>query len=245
MTFLARWRTPPPARINDVAIYDERASAWWDDADPVFLPLRAMARPRLSFLERQGIAFDRKRVADVGAGGGFVSLELAARGAQVVAIDLAPRALDAAVLEATKRKLSLSPIAASAEALPLASGSFELIVCTDVLVHVPHPQRAFDELARLCAPGGQVYVATMNRTWLAKFVLLTLGEDILGIVARGTHDPKTFIRPSELESELGRRGLRMIACEGVGPVGVGRRGLTFGRSPTKAVMYHALFTRDG
>lgn len=243
MTLLARWRTPAPARINDVAIYEECASSWWSERDPVFAPLRAMAKPRLRFLARHDIELEGRVVVDVGAGGGFVALPLAAGGARVIAVDLAPSALTAGVVEGRRRGLILPAVAASAEAIPLASACAHLVVCTDVLVHVPNRARALDEITRLCAPGGHVYIATMNRTWLARLVLVTLGEDILGIVARGTHDPATFIRPGELDDELSRRGLGLVAREGVGPVGAGRRGLTFGRSPTTAVMYHALFQR--
>jgi 2-polyprenyl-6-hydroxyphenyl methylase / 3-demethylubiquinone-9 3-methyltransferase len=247
MTWLARWRRPPPARRNDVAVYEERADAWWSDDDPIFLPLRAMARPRLRFLERaleaRGQTLAGKRVADVGAGGGIVSLELAARGARVVALDLSPASLRAAVLESRRRAIAIAAVAGNAEKLPLGDGCVDLVVCADVLVQVPDRSAALDELARLCAPGGFVYIATMNRTALARFVLITLGEDVLGIIERGTHDPGTFVRPGELAEELARRGLSEIAREGVGPVGIDRRGLIFGRVPTTAVMYHALFER--
>ena len=244
MTLLARWRTPAPAKRNDVAIYQERASAWWNLEDPSFTPLRAMARPRLAFLERAGVTLAGARVVDVGAGGGFVSVELAARGAHVVAVDLAPAALRAAHAESARRGLTLRVAAGAADALPLASAAFDLVVCTDVLVHVPDQQRALDELARVTAPGGCLYVASMNRTALARFVLITLGEDILGVVVRGTHDPATFIRPAELSADLARRGFAMVAIDGVGPVGLNASGLVFGRSPIQAVMYHALFRRS-
>src|SRR3954466_15477697 len=95
----ARWRTPPPSKINDVAIYEDEADAWWDDASPIFAPLRAMTSARLAFLDRHGVDVQGKRVVDVGAGGGYVSIELAQRGAHVVAVDLAPSALRAANAE--------------------------------------------------------------------------------------------------------------------------------------------------
>lgn len=243
MTFLAKWRAPPPAKINDVAMYDERADAWWNEDDPMFTPLRAMALPRLSFFERHGVALEGKRVLDVGAGGGFLSVELAQRGAHVVALDLAPRALSAASGEAVRRLLALSAVAASAEAMPLRDATFDLVVCTDVLPHIVDKQRVFDELARVVKPGGHVFVATMNRTSLAKFILITLGEDILGLVTRGTHDAATFITPAELAREMHARGLTQTHVEGVGPAGFNGKGFVFGKVPTLAVMYQSLFVR--
>ncbi len=243
MTFLAKWREPPPAKINDVAMYDERADAWWSDTDPMFAPLRAMAQPRLSFVARHAVALDGKRVLDVGAGGGFLSVELAQRGAHVTALDLAPRALMAARTEAARRMLALSAVAASAEAVPLRDAAFDLVICTDVLPHIVDKKLVLDELARLVKPRGQLFVATMNRTALAKFILITLGEDILGIVARGTHDDATFITPDELAREMSARGLTQVHVEGVGPAGLNGKGFVFGKVPTQAVMYQSLFAK--
>lgn len=245
MTFLAKWREPPPAKINDVAIYDERADAWWDDGDPTFTPLRAMVPPRLSFLQRHGVTLEGRRVLDVGAGGGFLTVELAQRGALVTALDLAPRALKAAHAEAARRALPMSALAASAEQVPLKDAAFDLVVCTDVLPHIVDKAPVLDELARLVRPGGQLFVATMNRTRLARFILITLAEDILGIVTRGTHEAATFITPEELARELGARGLTQIDVEGVGPAGFNKKGLVFGRVPTQAVMYQSLFQKGG
>jgi 2-polyprenyl-6-hydroxyphenyl methylase/3-demethylubiquinone-9 3-methyltransferase len=243
VTFLAKWREPPPAKINDVAMYDERADAWWNDADPTFAPLKAMAQPRLSFFQRHAIALAGKHVLDVGAGGGFLSVEMAQRGAHVTALDLAPRALRAARAEASRRALTLAAVAASAEAMPLRDGAFDLVVCTDVLPHIIDKKAVLDELARLVKPGGQLFVATMNRTSLARFVLITLGEDILGVVARGTHDAATFITPAELAREMSARGLTQLHVEGVGPAGLNGKGFVFGKVPTQAVMYQSLFQR--
>jgi len=243
VTFLARWREPPPVRLNDAAVYNERAESWWSDDDPYFAQLRAMVRPRLSFLSRHALPLTGVRVLDVGAGGGLLAVELAARGAWVVALDIAPRALRAARAEATRRQLALPAVVADGERIPLRDASFDVVVCADVLPHVVDKPPLLDELARLVAPGGKLYVATMNRTALARFVLITLGEDVLGLVPRGTHVAEKFITPAELADEMAARGLALGVVEGVGPVGFNRKGPIFGRSPTQAIMYHALFTR--
>ena len=112
-----------------------------------------------------------------------------------------------------------------------------------MLPHIVDKKPVLDELARLVKPGGQLFVATMNRTSLAKFILITLGEDILGVVTRGTHDAATFITPAELARELQSRGLTQTHVEGVGPAGLNGRGFVFGKVPTQAVMYQSLFAK--
>lgn len=40
--------------------------------------------------------------------------------------------------------------------IPVADGSFDLVLCTEVLEHVPEPVKALEELARILAPGGRL-----------------------------------------------------------------------------------------
>ena len=40
--------------------------------------------------------------------------------------------------------------------LPIPSKSFDVVLCTEVLEHVPEPIRAFGEMARILRPGGQM-----------------------------------------------------------------------------------------
>ncbi len=42
--------------------------------------------------------------------------------------------------------------------LPLPDGDLDLVVCTEVLEHVPDPARALAELARVLRPGGRVLI---------------------------------------------------------------------------------------
>jgi SAM-dependent methyltransferase len=49
-------------------------------------------------------------------------------------------------------------IVAAADDLPLPDGSFDAVLCTQVLEHVPEPRRVLAELARVLQPGGRLYV---------------------------------------------------------------------------------------
>jgi SAM-dependent methyltransferase len=48
----------------------------------------------------------------------------------------------------------------SVEALPVEDGSFDLVLCTQVLEHVDDPGRAVRELHRVASPGGRVLAST-------------------------------------------------------------------------------------
>lgn len=51
-------------------------------------------------------------------------------------------------------------IEGSVEALPVEDGSYDLVLCTQVLEHVEHPGQAVRELYRVTAPGGRVLAST-------------------------------------------------------------------------------------
>jgi SAM-dependent methyltransferase len=47
-----------------------------------------------------------------------------------------------------------------AEALEAPEGSYDLVLCTQVLEHVRHPQAALDEFIRVLVPGGYLFLTT-------------------------------------------------------------------------------------
>jgi ubiquinone/menaquinone biosynthesis C-methylase UbiE len=95
---------------------------------------------------------------DVGCGTGFLALELAARGHQVVGVDFAPAMIEEARRKATARGLSVRFEEADAEQLPFAPGSFDLVISRHLLWTLPHPLAAIDEWIRVLRPGGRLAV---------------------------------------------------------------------------------------
>lgn len=124
----------------------------------------------------------------------------------------------------------------------MRDGSVDVAVCTDVLVHLPMAvggaAACIKEVARVLRPGGVLWFSTINDGWWARFVLITLGEDLLGFIHKGTHDPSTFMSPTTMARVLDDNGLRLLGSEGVGPVGVSLKGeLKMGRLPSRAGMW--------
>jgi len=61
-----------------------------------------------------------------------------------------------------ERAFSLS--VGNALKLPFADGSFDLIVCSEVLEHIPDFEQALSEITRILKPGGQLAI-TVPRFW--------------------------------------------------------------------------------
>ena len=51
-----------------------------------------------------------------------------------------------------------------------------------------------DEIARVLKPGGLFLFDTINRTMLAAFMIVHIGESVLRLLLRGTHDPAKFLK---------------------------------------------------
>ena len=231
--------TATAIKRNDQRIYNQETT-WWSTEDDDLKPLRRLAPARMAFLKRT-CDWDNQTVLDVGCGGGFMSEAMAKLGAKVTGIDRAQGAIEAARAHARESGLTIQYDQGSADSLPYADASFERVVCTDVLVHVPHPERVIQEIRRVLKPGGTFFFSAINRNPFATFVMITLGEDLLRLVPEGTHDPKTFIKPRELKHMLTSVGLSAHTLEGVGPTGW-RSGPVFGKHPTTWVMYQGWAT---
>lgn len=67
--------------------------------------------------------------------------------------------------ESPDRSAALS--AADAAKLPFADGSFDAVICSEVLEHVPDPEAALAEIVRVTRPGGQVALS-VPRWWPEK-----------------------------------------------------------------------------
>ena len=119
-------------------------------ADEVAASLGPVATPEIS------------AVLEIGSGPGELALEIARRlpGAEVVGIDLAEAMVDRATGRARAEGLAQRARfqLADAAALPLADGSFDVVVSTLSLHHWSDPAAVFAEIGRVLRPGGVALV---------------------------------------------------------------------------------------
>lgn len=222
---------------NDLTIYDTAADAWWSDDIRWVRTLKNLVPGRLSWFDTL-IDWRGKSVLDLGCAGGFMAEALAARGAIVTGIDPAAGAIAAARAHAAKAGHDITYDVGVGEALPYPDAGFDAVVCVDVLEHVADLPRVLAEVARTLRPGGLLLFDTINRNPLARLATITVAEDILHLLPRGTHDPAMFIKPAELRTGLANAGLVAGPFTGLGPRGINRRfDLTFGRLPLTAILY--------
>ena len=224
-----------PAQRNNLTLYNDVAPKWWSDDVRWIRTLKNMVPGRLAYFDGL-VDWAGKSVLDLGCAGGFMAEALDERGARVTGIDPAEDAIEAARAHAGQRRITYD--VGVGEALPYGDNCFDAVVCVDVLEHVRDLAQVIREVARVLQPGGIFCFDTINRNPIASLAVVTLAEDVLRLLPRGTHDPALFIKPAELESHLGDAGLIPGDITGFGPRGLNRRGdPTFGRLPFTGIMY--------
>lgn len=152
---------------------------------------------------------------DLGAGGGRHAFEAARRGARVVPFDIDTAGLKdaAATLLAMLASGEAPPdaflacVAGDAARLPFADASFDRVIISEVLEHVPDDRAAIAELVRVLRPGGTV-AATVPR-WFPEKVCWWLSDAYHAPKAPGGH--VRIYRFSQLVSRFGDAGATPFA----------------------------------
>jgi 2-polyprenyl-6-hydroxyphenyl methylase/3-demethylubiquinone-9 3-methyltransferase len=161
-------------------------------------------------------AIEGRKILDVGCGGGILSEALAKLGAEVTGIDLSDDLIEIAELHGLESGLKVAYKKISAEALAAEQPeSFDCITCMEMLEHVPEPESIVAAASRLVKPGGKVFFSTLNRKLKSYLMAVVGAETILRIIPKGTHDYKSFIKPSELCAWCRRSGLEIQAITGI------------------------------
>ncbi len=140
---------------------------------------------------------------DVGCGGGILSECLARLPmvSSVKGIDMTKN-----VIKVAKKHMKLDPSLekklsyemTSLEHVPKTE-MFDVVTMMELLEHVDYPATVVKQALSHVAPGGYLFLSTINRDFISWFTTIFMGEHVLNIVPVGTHTYSKYIKQSEIK----------------------------------------------
>ncbi len=127
-----------------------------EDHDPLFVAQHmaayAFVRPQVA----------GQQVLEVGFGSGYGTVYLAEAAARVVGVDIAPGNIPRAQVKYPRPNVEYRQF--DGMHLPFPDGAFDAACTCQVIEHIPEPQLVawLTEIRRVLAPGGRLFVSTLN-----------------------------------------------------------------------------------
>jgi SAM-dependent methyltransferase len=138
--------------------HDDRAGSSASNAAGTNSPWYRLVREYL-------VSVQGKQLLEIACGCGGFTTSLALLGGHVVGADFSRSAVKLTQRELAARdrgNLRASVTQADAEKLPFVNGSFDVVFSCETIEHLPDPLSALAEMARVCRPGGLLYLTTPN-----------------------------------------------------------------------------------
>jgi glycosyltransferase involved in cell wall biosynthesis/SAM-dependent methyltransferase len=162
------------------------------------------------------------RVLEIGCGIGYYTAFLSRLAEKVVAVDLVEASSETQTPGLRRARDFVNALGienvtlcgASAENLPFADGSFDLVISNHVLEHVPDRRRAVREMHRVLSPGGhsicvvptradRLYTFPWYHAYLVKRALVHAGRMLVGaLTARVPKSPSGSLSPRGMLTEF-------------------------------------------
>ncbi len=151
------------------------------------------------------------KVIDVGAGAGRHSFEAYRRGADITAFDISESDMsDVATMFEAIAAEGQAPEGARAQAvvgdalaLPYGDGTFDVVIASEILEHVPEDDAAIAELVRVLKPGGTLAVSVPR--WLPEQICWLLSDEYHA--NEGGHI--RIYKASELRNKIRTQGMEL------------------------------------
>ncbi len=213
------------ANPDEVARFTRMADEWWDPKGK-FRPLHQINPLRTQFIVENACAHfgldgsaDKPlkglEVIDVGSGGGLLSEQMAALGANVTGIDAGGKNIEIAKIHSQQSGLDINYLNVLPEDMAAEGKRFDIVLNMEIIEHVSDPEMFMAASSALLKDNGVMVLSTLNRT-VKSLLLAKIGaEYILRWLPVGTHTWGKFLKPSELARLIRPHGLEFTEIAGV------------------------------
>lgn len=214
----------PSVNAAEVEKFSRIAEEWWDE-NGKFKPLHKFNPTRLTYIittlknHFNSDNISGLKIADIGCGGGLLSIPLARLGAEVTGVDASEKNIKVANLHAEKEGVKVNYLHTTAEELAESAANsgekFDVVLVMEIIEHVEDVDSFMAACSALVKEGGLILVATINRTAKSYLNAIIGAEYVLRWLPRGTHEWKKFMKPHEIQREFDKNGITFVQAKGV------------------------------
>ena len=94
---------------------------------------------------------------------------------------------------------------------------FDVIFIFEFLEHLTLYERniLFKYLPKILKTNGMIFLSTLNRNIISTFMSINIAENLLKLLPKNTHDPKLYLKPSEIQTLSNKNGLKLLNVQGM------------------------------
>ena len=94
---------------------------------------------------------------------------------------------------------------------------FDVIFIFEFLEHLTLNERKvlFKYLPQILKTNGIIFLSTLNRNIVSTFMSINIAENLLKLLPKNTHDPKLYLKPSEIQTLSNKNGLKLLNVQGM------------------------------
>ena len=94
---------------------------------------------------------------------------------------------------------------------------FDVIFIFEFLEHLTLYERKvlFKYLPKILKTNGIIFLSTLNRNIISTFMSINIAENLLKLLPKNTHDPKLYLKPSEIQNLSNKNGLKLLNVQGM------------------------------
>jgi len=149
------------------AMKHDSSTLSWNAMGEEWLSLAQTGESRMQFIMPWMLRYmgdvDGLRILDLGCGEGGYSRRLTSAGAQVTAVDCSQAALAYAQAQAEREGLSIvHHLRNSNDLFGIPDGSFDMVLCSMMLMDVEDLTGTIREIVRVLSPGGRLFASMLH-----------------------------------------------------------------------------------
>ena len=155
--------------------------------------------------------FQNKQVLDLGCGTGEFLNNYFEMGAQCTGIDIEKN-----FKLKNKKNFNLYNLDANTF-LKNCKKKFDIIFLFEFLEHLEETDKhkLFESLIKILNKNALIFVSTLNKNLLSKYLAIDIAENILKLLPKKTHDYNLFLSPTQLQTISQKYKLSLLNIEGL------------------------------